>query len=166
MQKQNLSQSDPYQIIFISRSARVDIMTNGVPQESVLGPVFFNIFINDIDERIEGTLSKFSDDTKLSGGGGTPEGWDAIQQDLDKLKKWIHKNLMRFNETKWKVLHLDWSNAWYQYKLDDEQTESSPTKKDLGVLVGEKLGGSQHWTVAAQRAKHVLGGIKSSMASR
>ena len=94
--------------------SEIDTSEIEIREVSLLGPVFFNIFIIVIDSGMECTLSKFVNETKLCGVVNMTEGQDAIQRDLDRLERWSQENLMRFHKEKFEVLHLGHSNPHYQ----------------------------------------------------
>ncbi|KAJ7414316.1 hypothetical protein BTVI_41375 [Pitangus sulphuratus] len=79
-----------------------------------LGPVLFNIFINDLDAGVQCTINKFAGDSKLGGAGDSLEGQEAFQKDLDRFEHWAIINGMKFTKSKCQIPHLGqqhWTEA-------------------------------------------------------
>jgi len=84
-------------------------------------------------------------------------------RNLDRLKKWADRNLMKFNK-ECKVLHL--GKNMHSYILRTTQLESSLTEKDLGVLVNTRLNMGQQCAIAAKKVNGILGCLRRNVASR
>ncbi|CAM4590472.1 unnamed protein product [Lepidochelys kempii] len=92
-------------------------VNSGVPQGSVLGPVLFNIFINDLEKGVNSEVAKFADGTKLFKIVMSKADCKELQKDLTKLDDWATKWKMKLNVYKCKVMHNRKHDPNYTYKM-------------------------------------------------
>ena len=132
---------------------------SGIPQGSVLGPVFFIAYINDILLNVTtATGSIFADDTKLYAKVNTIEDGKQLQNDLrDGPGAWAAENLMGFNVNKCKVIHYGRSNPKCDYTLNGVMIKPAKEETDLGVLFAENFSFSKHIANKTKKANSVLG---------
>jgi hypothetical protein len=135
-------------------------VSSGVPQGSVLGPVLFLIYINDIDLNLISKLGKFADDTKLCKPITCDMDREMLQSDLDKLHVWSNQWQMTFNVDKCSIVHLGFNNEHCRYKLGDSELKSSERERDLGVIVDSSGKWEEQCNVAVKNANSTLGIIK------
>ena len=138
-------------------------VSSGVPQGSVLGPVLFLIFINDMDQGLVSKLDKFADDSKLCKGLSQQADVDALVTDLARLENWASLWQMEFNVEKCSVIHLGRNNAQNQYQLGSVVLKSSNTERDLGVVVDKTMKFSEHINSTVSKANATLGMIRRSI---
>ncbi len=141
-------------------------VTSGIPQGSVLGPLLFLIFINDMPDAVHSTLLMFADDAKVFRQVNDLEDRQILQQDLDELTQWATKWQMKFNAAKCKIMHLGYGNTDQKYYLHEmgQPYELQVTKeeKDLGVIVDPDLTFAKHVEMKVNKANKLLGLIRVS----
>ena len=94
------------QISFEGEASEWKEVTLGIPQGSVLGPLLFVIFINDLPEELQTRTYLFADDTKVYNVIRGEEDQTKLQQDLNKLEEWSDRWLLRFHPDKCKHMHV------------------------------------------------------------
>ena len=136
---------------------------SGVPQGSVLGPILFLIYINDLDDSITSNVLKFADDTKLFRKVNTDGDKQHLQNDLDRLVKWSEKWQMLFNFGKCKCLHTGHRNLNVNYKMGDTVLGTTVKEKDLGVTISADMKVSEQCGIAASKGNKILGLIRRNI---
>ena len=101
----------------------------GVPQGSVLGPILFLIYINDLEDDITSKVLKFADDTKVFRKVTNDTDKQSLQDDLEKLVKWSEKWQMLLNFGKCKCIHIGHGNMYEEYKMGDAVLGKNHTRK-------------------------------------
>ena len=131
---------------------------SGVPQGSVLGPLCFLVYINDLDNNanLVRILKKFADDTKLGHLADSQQDIAALQASLDNLCDWADRWGMAFNVSKCKVMHLGRQNQKADYTMRGISLAKTSEERDIGVLVHDSLKPTRQCAEAARRARGVL----------
>lgn len=138
---------------------------SGVPQGSVIGPILFLIYINDIHDEIESKLNIFADDTKMMNRVGDEEGRSEVERDLKRLEQWCEKNGMKLNLEKCCVMHCGKNNMKKNYKMFDKLLRKTECEKDLGILVNPDMKFKEQAFAASKKANKVLGMIRRNFES-
>ena len=141
----------------------VDVIS-GVPLGSVLGPILFLIYLNDIPEIVNCNIKMFADDTKLFRTVKTIDDCNILQNDLNTLSQWTNDWLLSFNVDKCKVMHIGKNNPKLDYTMRTENENriliETSKEKDLGVWITNDLKHEKQVIAASQRAMAVLRSVR------
>ena len=140
-----------------------DILS-GIPQGSVLGPLLFILFINDLPDCLMSSVKIFADDLKLI---ANLSDKTVIDNDLKSLEDWERKWLLEFNSDKCKVLHVELNdNEHLDYVLNGKKLKKTEQEKDLGVLTSGTLLWNDQIESCISKANQMLCWISRNLISR
>ena len=134
---------------------------SGIPQGSILGPVLFTIFINDLPDLVQSNCKIFADDTKLY---NISTNHTTLQRDLNSLQEWSDTWNLQFNVTKCHVMYYGKTNPKQKYFMKSEEQEIEidvcEEEKDLGVTFEPQLSFDTHINKIINKANQMIGLIK------
>ena len=135
---------------------------SGVPQGSVLGPILFLIYINDLPSLAETPVKLFADDTKTYSTTNSPDNHEKLQQTTNNFYRWTREWNLDPNIKKCKRLHIGKNYPEYNYFITDDSNSlfyinNVKEEKDLGVTVDQCLDFHTHITSKVKIANRNLG---------
>lgn len=142
-----------------TRSNWSDVLS-GIPQGSVLGPVLFLLFINDLPKSIDCNMLLYADDSKIYRSVCEQGSVNILQDDLNNALDWSSTWQLPFNMNKCKVLHLGNRNEHHEYTMGDHLLQSVTEETDLGIIMDKSLSFQKHVSVQVNKAYRMLGLIK------
>jgi len=122
---------------------------SGIPQGSMLGPILFIIYINDLTEVVSSTCKRFADDAKIYTTVTSRQDQEDPQKDLDNVCQWSSDWLLKFNIQKCKVVSYGNVSSQYNYVMDEDTggasaLSSEDSEKDLRIIFTNKLNFEKH----------------------
>ena len=140
-------------------------VSSGVPQGSVLGPILFLAYINDLPDQVRSRVRLFADDTAMYLALDKQDDSEILQKDLESLEKWEKLWDMSFNPSKCQVIHVTRRQTPHEtkYYLHGCVLESVSSAKYLGVTLSEDLSWSNHINTITKKANQTLGFIKRNI---
>jgi len=142
-------------------------VVSGVPQGSVLGPLLFLLYINDLPASVQSSVRLFADDCVIYREIRSSADTAQFQHDLDRLVLWEQKWKMSFNISKCHIMHLCRSKKpiYTTYTLNNHPLSVVSQATYLGVEVTSNLSWSPHVNKITARAKQNLGFLKRNLHS-
>ena len=140
-------------------------VSSGVPQGSVLGPILFLAYINDLPEQVKSRVRLFADDTAMNLAISSTTDGQVLQTDLACLEQWEKMWDMQFNPSKCQVLHITRKAKPLdtKYILHNVELESASAAKYLGVTIADDLAWSPHIDNTTKKANQTLGFLKRNI---
>ena len=147
------------------RCQRLNTLKSSRPQGSVLGPILFLLYINDINNAIKSQIKLFADDSVLYRNIRNQNDQLILQNDLDTISSWAEKWLMELNINKCSVLSitLKRNSIFHDYNILGATLKRVTNHDYLGVTISSDLNWLRHVTKISNKASRTLGLLKRTL---
>ena len=152
-------------VVVDGESSETAPVTSGVPQGSVLGPILFLTFINDMPDCVQSRCRLFADDSIIYRSVNGDDDAAILQRDLDALHKWETDWGMKFNPSKCHILHVSRKKqpSTHTYHLKGSVLETVRDATYLGVEISSDLSWHKQCNKVAAKGNKTLGFIKRNV---